>query len=199
MSVTIMCPHTFGHIVTSDPHVVSVLASGRYLHTVGSIPFSSGSCTSSMGFSWDLNWDELCARFCLAFRTDFLEKPSTLSTEGGVVAAEDIALKHRRKEAVRIICSLLTRFFRSYQKWLLAKKSQQWLLAFLPQQRPLHNRDNSLQTFQVLREVYETKQAYFLPDCSLPSDWSIHITTATKAKTMNLKDYRQGFFLIATW
>lgn len=51
-----------------------------------------------MGLSWDLNWDELCDRLCLAFRTDFLEKPSTLSTDGGAVAAEDIALKQRRND-----------------------------------------------------------------------------------------------------
>lgn len=45
-----------------------------------------------MGLPWERNWDELCDRFCLAFLTDFRENPSTLSTDGDVVAAEDIAL-----------------------------------------------------------------------------------------------------------
>lgn len=63
-----------------------------------SIPFSRGSGVSSMGLPWDRNWEELCERFCLAFLTDFRENPSTLSTDGGVVAAEDIALLGREDQ-----------------------------------------------------------------------------------------------------
>ncbi|TNN59377.1 hypothetical protein EYF80_030392 [Liparis tanakae] len=54
-----------------------------------------GKGVSSMGLPWERNWDELCDRFCLAFLTDFRENPSTLSTDGDVVAAEDIALLGR--------------------------------------------------------------------------------------------------------
>ena len=56
------------------------------------LPVSRGSGVSSMGLPCERNWDELWDRFCLAFLTDFRENPSTLSTDGDVVAAEDIAL-----------------------------------------------------------------------------------------------------------
>lgn len=62
-------------------------------NTSAVLPFSSGKGVSSMGLPWERNWDELCDRFCLAFLTDFRENPSTLSTDGDVVAAEDIALQ----------------------------------------------------------------------------------------------------------
>lgn len=62
------------------------------------LPLSRGKGVSSIGLPWERNWDELCDRFCLAFLTDFRENPSTLSTEGAVVAAEDIALVRETQE-----------------------------------------------------------------------------------------------------
>lgn len=61
------------------------------------LPFSSGRGVNSIGLPWDLNCEELCDLFCLAFLTDFRENPSTLSTDGGVVGAEDISLLKRKK------------------------------------------------------------------------------------------------------
>lgn len=61
------------------------------------LPFSSGRGVNSIGLPWDLNCEELCDLFCLAFLTDFRENPSTLSTDGGVVGAEDISLLKRKR------------------------------------------------------------------------------------------------------
>lgn len=61
------------------------------------LPFRSGRGVNSIGLPWDLNCEELCDLFCLAFLTDFRENPSTLSTDGGVVGAEDISLLKRKK------------------------------------------------------------------------------------------------------
>lgn len=63
----------------------------------GTLPLSSGRGVSSIGLPWDLNCEELCDLFCLAFLTDFRENPSTLSTDGGVVGAEDISLLKRKR------------------------------------------------------------------------------------------------------
>ena len=61
------------------------------------LPFSRGRGVNSIGLPWDLNCEELCDLFCLAFLTDFRENPSTLSTDGGVVGAEDISLLKRKR------------------------------------------------------------------------------------------------------
>lgn len=65
----------------------------RALVIVSKSPLSRGRGVSSIGLPWERNCEELWERFCLAFRTDFRENPSTLSTDGGVVDAEDIALE----------------------------------------------------------------------------------------------------------
>ncbi len=65
----------------------------EHLVIVSESPLSRGRGVSSIGLPWERNCEELWERFCLAFRTDFRENPSTLSTDGGVVAAEDIALE----------------------------------------------------------------------------------------------------------
>lgn len=66
-------------------------------------PLSRGRGVSSIGLPWERNCEELWERFCLAFRTDFRENPSTLSTDGGVVAAEDIALEKRQRSMRQVI------------------------------------------------------------------------------------------------
>lgn len=88
-------------------------------------PLSRGRGVSSIGLPWERNCEELWERFCLAFRTDFRENPSTLSTDGGVVAAEDIALEKESKVCKTTHQSTLQQMYQQHVHFanILGKKN----------------------------------------------------------------------------